>query len=275
MHDKFSVEIKYKTFVDHYKKIVPHIQSIGKSKVADKNEILNVFSLENWEKLCPGDRKCHTIVECKGCLHNIQWEAIMSLFVQGIPKAFCQLVSKAERFGLKLQAPRINQAKLVAKKIIKDLDNNFQINFKIKLSEIVLSQLSHSEEKKKIKGALEIAMKAIENQKAETSVLRTFGSNVLLAIRNKNHLTECFEMKANAIICTEKNFMDLSFGEKRPHGHTGPSENFLWQEEACISEVNNFPDGTFINYSELSSKFDLKFSDGRSPGNAGECMKNS
>ena len=25
LHDKFSVEIKYKTFVDHYKKIVAHI----------------------------------------------------------------------------------------------------------------------------------------------------------------------------------------------------------------------------------------------------------
>ena len=47
LHDKFSVEIKYKTFVDHYKRILPRIQNINKSKVADKNEILNVFSLEN------------------------------------------------------------------------------------------------------------------------------------------------------------------------------------------------------------------------------------
>ena len=43
----------------------------------------------------------------------------------------------------------------------------------------------------------------IENPKVETSVLRTFGSNVSLATRNKNHLTECFEMKPNAIIQTE------------------------------------------------------------------------
>ena len=93
---KFSTEINYKTFVGHYKKIVPHIQTIGKTKVAEKIEILNVFSLENWEKLCSGERKCHTTVECKGCLHNIQWKSIMSLFVQGTPKASHQLVSKAE-----------------------------------------------------------------------------------------------------------------------------------------------------------------------------------
>ena len=122
----------------------------------------------------------------------------------------------------------------------------------------------HSEEKKKIKGALKIAMKDTENQKAETSV-RTFGSNVLLATRNKNRLTECFEMKANAIIRTEKKYMDLSSGEKRPHDHTGALENFVWQEKACISEVNNYPDGKLINYSELSRKFDLKFNDGRTP----------
>ena len=68
-------------------------------------------------------------------------------------------------------------------------------------------------------------MKDIENHKAETSVLRTFGSNVSLATRNKNRLIECFEMKANAIIIrTEKKYMDLSSGEKRPHDHTGPLE---------------------------------------------------
>ena len=67
----------------------------------------------------------------------------MSLFVQGIPKVSRQLVSNAEKFGLKLQPPRVKQAKLVAKKVIKDLDNDFQSNFKIKFSEIVLSQLSH------------------------------------------------------------------------------------------------------------------------------------
>ena len=103
--------------------------------------------------------------------------------------------------------------------------------------------------------------------------MRTFGSNVSLATRNKNRLAECFEMKADAIIRTEKKYMDLSSGEKRPHDHTGPLENFVWQEEACISEVNNYPDGTLINYSELSRKFDLKFSDGRTPGNACQCMK--
>ena len=80
----------------------------------------------------------------------------MTLFVQGIPKASRQLLSKAEKFGLKLQTPGVQQAKLISKKVIKDLDNTLQNNFKIKLSEIVLSELSHSEEKKKIKGALKI-----------------------------------------------------------------------------------------------------------------------
>ena len=70
-------------------------------------------------------------------------------------------------------------------------------------------------------------MKDIENQKAETSVVRTFGSNVLLSTRNKNRLTECFETKANAIIRTEKKYMDFSSGEKRPHDHTGPLKNVI------------------------------------------------
>ena len=112
-------------------------------------------------------------------------------------------------------------------------------------------------------------MKDIENQKAETSVVRTFGSNVLLSTRNKNRSTECFATKADAIIRTEKKYMDFSSGEKRPHDHTGPLKNVIWQEKACINEVNNYPDGTLINYSDLSRKFDLKFSNGRIPGNTG------
>ena len=68
-------------------------------------------------------------------------------------------------------------------------------------------------------------MKDIENQKVETSVVRTFGSNVSLSTRNKNCLIECFETKVNAIICTEMKYMDFSSGEKRFHDHTGPLKN--------------------------------------------------
>ena len=50
-------------------------------------------------------------------------------------------------------------------------------------------------------------------------------------------------------------------------------ENFVWEAESCLTEVNNYPDGTLINYSELARKYNLKYCDGRIPGNAGECMK--
>ena len=66
----------------------------------------------------------------------------------------------------------------------------------------------------KVKEALKLAIKDIENQKAETSVLRAFGSNVSLATWNKNRLTECFEPKVNAIQRTEKNIKRYQMGKK-------------------------------------------------------------
>ena len=139
----------------------------------------------------------------------------MSLFIKGIPKAAWQLISKAEQFGLKVQDAKVKQAKLTAKMEIKKLDIQFQKDFNIKFSEVACSNQSPSEDKKKIKEALKLAIKYIENQKAETSVLRTFGSNVSLATRNKNRLNECFETKINAVDRTEKNYMEVSSGKKR------------------------------------------------------------
>ena len=140
IHTKFSVEIKYQTFADNYKKIVSHIQSIGKNNVSNKNEILNTFSLQNWGKLLAGGWQFHKIVECKGCLQDSKWKATMSLFVQGIPKAARQLISKAEQFGLKTQADKVKEAKLSAKREIKKLDIQFQNDYNIKFSEVAFSK---------------------------------------------------------------------------------------------------------------------------------------
>ena len=149
----------------------------------------------------------------------------MSLFVQGIPKAARQLISKAEQFGLKIQDDKVKEAKLSAKREIKKLDIQFQNNYNIKFSEVALSKKSPlSQDKKKVKEALKLAIKDIE--KAETSVLRAFGSNVSLATRNKNRLTECFVPKVNAIQRTEKIYKEVSNGKKRSHDHTGPFEKF-------------------------------------------------
>ena len=239
IQSQFSVEIKYKTFVDCYKKIVPHIQSIGKRNVTIKNEILNTFSLENWGKLSADERQLHRLIECeyKGFLQDTKWKATMSLFVQGIPKAARQLISKAEQFGLIVHNAKVKQARLTAKKEIKNLDIQFQNNFNIKFSEVALTKQSPSGDKKKIKEALKLAIKDIESQ-------RTFGSNISLATRNKNRLSECFESKVNAIQRTETNYMEVSSGKKRSYDHTGSLENFVWQSESCLREVNNYPDGT-------------------------------
>ena len=123
IQSKFPIEIKHQTFVDNYKKdrfpythTFVYIQSIGKNNVSNKNEILNTFSLQNWGKLSAGGRQFHKIVECKGCLQDTKWKATMSLFVQEIPKAARQLISKAEQFGLKVQDAKVKEAKLAAKK---------------------------------------------------------------------------------------------------------------------------------------------------------------
>ena len=80
--EQFSGEIhgavKYTSFSNIFKKIVPHLQSLGKKHPDKKNLLFDIFSAEKWSDL--GERKKqHKIFDCSACLNNPSWKNALAM----------------------------------------------------------------------------------------------------------------------------------------------------------------------------------------------------
>ena len=47
-------------------------------------------------------------------------------------------------------------------------------------------------------------------------------------------------------------------GLKQKRNHAGILENYTWDKQQCIEEVNNYPDKHPITFSELARAYNLK-----------------
>ena len=70
--------VKYTSFSNTFKKIVPHLQSLGKKHPDKKNLLFDIFSSEKWSDL--GERKKqHKIFDCSACLKNPSWKNALAM----------------------------------------------------------------------------------------------------------------------------------------------------------------------------------------------------
>ena len=197
LHRRFDVVVKeftnsvldYEVFVKRCQKVTELIQTIGKNSVDDRREIMVVFSLNKWRDITMEEQNKHSLYLCEGCMKDKLFKSTLSLFVQGIR---CKVLkNKAEKIWPKpARIAKVKGAEATdhANKIIKKLNIEFQKDYNIKFSEIV-----HTSEN--CKDSLKVAMKDIEKQKAETSVLRTFGSNISQTKKLKIECTNALKQK--------------------------------------------------------------------------------
>ena len=47
-------------------------------------------------------------------------------------------------------------------------------------------------------------------------------------------------------------------GLKRKRNHAGILDNYTWNKETCIEEINSYPDNHPINFSDLARRHNLK-----------------
>ena len=82
--------------------------------------------------------------------------------------------------------------------------------------ELNLSKTPTYEEKRtEIRKSAQDFKKAVENHKKETTVLRTFGTELSLSKRNKIRMTEYFETSEQCKECTFKDMEKIDSGKKR------------------------------------------------------------
>ena len=139
--------------------------------------------------------------------------------------------------------------------------------------ELNLSKTPTYEEKRtEIRKSAQDFKKAVENHKKETAFLRTFGTELSVAKRNKIRMTEYFETSEQ---CKERTFKDM---EKIESGKTRQKNHVVlhilpWNEEECLEMVRSYPEGNKINFSELARHYGVKNNNNEFPKNGGQIVK--
>ena len=60
----------YKTFLNNFPKIIDNVVSIGKRNPSARDQVKKVFNKEAWISLSNDKKAKHSLIDCKGCLHD-------------------------------------------------------------------------------------------------------------------------------------------------------------------------------------------------------------
>ena len=155
--------VSYKSFTDNFRVIVANVQALGKRYSLLKKELMDRFSLENWEILSSKKKDKHTVFNCKGCLEDLSYKTALGQFP--IKQKSLKHKAKSDKYIFK---ERILSDK--TNTIIADLDEQFQRDHKTTFTKQV-KLMSSSCEKKTSDVARDI-QKDVQKQWDETSVER-------------------------------------------------------------------------------------------------------
>ena len=151
--------VKYTSFSNTFKKIVPHLQSVGKKHPDKKNLLFDIFSSEKWSNL--GERKKqHKIIDCSACLKNPSWKNALDM----LPCKSRILKSKAIRKGL-IESSVLKDR---TKEEFNKLNQEFKCEYNTSFSTYVKDYLNTN----KPVDIVKMAKKNIEEQFEETCVER-------------------------------------------------------------------------------------------------------
>ena len=175
----------------------------------------------------------------------------------------------------------MSQLSNITQEIYNNANNEFQKSFPgFQFSEAqamlpglnLLKTPTHTEKRKANRMAATKFKKSVECHKKETSVLKTFGTELSLSKRNKSRMVEFFETPQQ---CKERSFKErekVESEKERKKVHV-PSNIPPWNEDECLQTVRSYPEGYNINFSDLARQFGIKNSNGEVQKNAGQIVK--
>ena len=131
-------------------------------------------------------------------------------------------------------------------------------------------KLSWMEKQKETRKLVNHFKQSAEKHLQETAVVRTFGTDISFAKRNRIRMLESFETKE----CRKRTNSDIenvATGKKSKKDHVGTNKS--WDEETCVNLVESCPDGYKINFSELARVCTVKNKENELPENGGQIVK--
>ena len=264
----FDYEIKTEMVRRNFPKIIENVRKIGKRNKEMKNTLLSTFSTQSWKELTVFEKTQHSFSNCQRCM-----EKFITL-LNAFP------VNKQARLHSKQKPVDMNELQNKTREIYDNANMELKKTFpgieftqaQIKLSELRLqNKPSWREKQKETRKTVQHFKKSVEKHLKETTVLRTFGTELSLSKRNKIRIIESFETQEQCRKRTNNDLEKIAAGKKCKKDHVGTNTSF--NEDACINIVESYPDGYEINFSELARTCLVKNKENEVPNNGGQIVK--
>ena len=118
---KTHPRLNYKIFTDNFILVVKNIQLLIKQHKDHQVQILDTFSMKNWEKPSLSKKNAHSLFNCNGCLQDTKLKGTLGLFPV-----------KSVAYKQKLKENGLLDDKIlcdITNKTTKKLDVEFKANF--------------------------------------------------------------------------------------------------------------------------------------------------
>ena len=102
------------------------------------------------------------------------------------------------------------------------------------------------------------------------SLYRCFGINQSLQKFRDERLALSYESKEAAKERTEKMIADEKSGKRKPKQHAVDFSKVTWDKDALLKEVQSYPDGKIVNWSDLARKYNITNKKGKVGSNGGQ-----
>ncbi len=252
------------TFDDHCDFVLRYFNKKWRPH-AKRQQYISAFSSESWSRLPAGEQGQHSLANCNACAKRY---GELQLAFPGPPyysapsSTVVPLPQGCSPSSTVVQLPQGCSVQEATRKVLGELNHSYQEAYKQSFSHAIVQYCGKAEgierrkkksEKKQVVRKIQRKFRDSTNQQfASTAALSFLSSDDSMRKYQRKRLTQSFEHQPQL---------------KRVKSHIPSASVSLWDSEAIVKDVREWPDGKKMNWSELARCH------GVTGGNVGQIVK--
>ncbi|KAK3107278.1 hypothetical protein FSP39_010990 [Pinctada imbricata] len=248
----------------------------GNNKNGERSRFVEHFSLQSWEKLPYSEKITHTYTNCNPCqlLHSEYSSLHKSYSSSNIPSACKSLgesISALQTNRSMSQKTGLQVIKSIVNVIQPVVEKNLNIQFPKDVSSCISPSFTTMRDTTTV-------MKNVSSSISASLVADDTDVSHFLAL-NKSYSQHDKERIAMGFISTQEAESEkISRLEKEAKQkvqkkvHHGKFESYIFEKDAVLQEVRNYPAGRPVNWTRLARNYNVTIN-GKTPDNAGQVLK--
>ena len=283
-----ALHMPYSTFRLNLRRLQDYVTKCQNYKNCNKNKeretFLDHFSFQTWLGLTETEKKSHSLLNCDSCnnIHREYSELHASFFgePQRVSEACLNLaehvISKFQNSKSPTSAPKkgINMMKNVVDMLQPVIEDKTGINFTNQLSKNINSTITYPEiQRNAIVKNIKSSNKTVEKVMSEDNVdvMNFLASGKSYNLHDSDRMNSSFVSKEKAKQKVENKLQTEKSGKSKSKVHHAKFENYDFDRDAFLDELQRFPPNKPINWTRLAKKYNLT-RQGQVPPNAGQVL---